>query len=138
MHIFCFRSVHSVINRTPPHLLREVLLVDDVSTLDELGPGLEEYFSDPKFGGKVKVLRQEKRQGLMRSRMAGIRASTAEILVFLDSHIEAGIGWLEPLLFRIQEDPKVSSDEIEFHHLKILYSYNRLQSLKNSMRELNV
>ena len=63
--------------------------------------------STAKFGGKVKVIRQEKRQGLMRSRMAGIRASKADILVFLDSHIEAGIGWLEPLLFRIQEDPKV-------------------------------
>ncbi len=43
----------------------------------------------------------------MRSRMAGIRAAQAEVLVFLDSHIEAAIGWLEPLLFRIQDDPKV-------------------------------
>ena len=37
--------------------------------------------------GVVKVIRQEKRQGLMRSRMAGIRASSANVLVFLDSHI---------------------------------------------------
>ena len=44
------------------------------------------------FSGVVKVIRQEKRQGLMRSRMAGIRASSAGVLVFLDSHIEAGIG----------------------------------------------
>jgi glycosyltransferase involved in cell wall biosynthesis len=69
---------------------------------------LDEYVkNNPKFGGKVKILRQEKRQGLMRSRMAGIRAAQAEVLVFLDSHIEAAIGWLEPLLFRIQDDPKV-------------------------------
>ena len=72
------------------------------------GPALDEYVkNNAKFGGKVKILRQEKRQGLMRSRMAGIRAAKAEVLVFLDSHIEAGIGWLEPLLFRIQDDPKV-------------------------------
>ena len=64
--------------------------------------------NNSKFGGKVKIIRQEKRQGLMRSRMAGIRASTADVLVFLDSHIEAGIGWLEPLLFGIMDDPKVS------------------------------
>ena len=37
-------SVHSVINRTPPHLLREVLLIDDVSTMDHLvrkDPGVD-------------------------------------------------------------------------------------------------
>jgi hypothetical protein len=39
-------------------------------TIDLLqGSRLDEYVkSNPKFGGKVKVLRQEKRQGLMRSR----------------------------------------------------------------------
>jgi glycosyltransferase involved in cell wall biosynthesis len=69
---------------------------------------LDEYVkNNSKFGGKVKIIRQEKRQGLMRSRMEGIRTATSDVLVFLDSHIEAGIGWLEPLLFRIQEDPKV-------------------------------
>ena len=74
------------------------------------GTPLDEYVkNNPIFNGKVKVLHQEKRQGLMRSRMAGIRAATADILVFLDSHIEAGIGWLEPLLFRILEDPKVGT-----------------------------
>lgn len=100
------RSVHSVVNRTPRHLLKEILLVDDKSTMDHLGTPLDEYV-EKKFPGIVKVIRQEKRQGLMRSRMAGIRASTAEVLVFLDSHIEAGIGWLEPLLFRVRDDPKV-------------------------------
>ena len=33
--------------------------------------------------------------------MAGIHAAEADILTFLDSHIEATHGWLEPLLDRV-------------------------------------
>ena len=62
--------------------------------------------------GVVKVIRQEKRQGLMRSRMAGIRASSASVLVFLDSHIEAGIGWLEPMLQGIYDNPKLITSPV--------------------------
>jgi polypeptide N-acetylgalactosaminyltransferase len=101
------RSVHSVVNRSPRHLLKEILLVDDKSSQDHLGQRLDDYVEANFPKGLVKVVRQEKRQGLMRSRMTGIRASTSEVLVFLDSHIEAGIGWLEPLLSRIHDDPKL-------------------------------
>ena len=37
---------------------------------------------------KVKLLRMKERSGLMRTRMAGVEAAKAEVLTFLDSHIE--------------------------------------------------
>ena len=51
---------------------------------------------------KVRLLRLAERGGLMRARMAGIEAATAEVLTFLDSHVEATEGWLEPLLERVK------------------------------------
>lgn len=34
------RTVHSVLDRTPPYLLHEIILVDDHSELGNTGPGM--------------------------------------------------------------------------------------------------
>lgn len=110
--IFCFvdevwstllRSVHSVLNRSPPHLLKEVILVDDFSTKDYLKQQLDIYMS--RFP-KVKIVRLKERQGLIRARLAGAALAKGEVLTFLDSHIECNVGWLEPLLERVYLDRK--------------------------------
>uniref|UniRef100_A0A8C5NFP4 Polypeptide N-acetylgalactosaminyltransferase n=1 Tax=Gouania willdenowi TaxID=441366 RepID=A0A8C5NFP4_GOUWI len=110
--IFCFvdevwstllRSVHSVLNRSPPHLLAEIILVDDFSTKDYLKGQLDEYMS--QFP-KVRIVRLNERQGLIRARLAGAAVAKGEVLTFLDSHIECNVGWLEPLLERIYQDRK--------------------------------
>ncbi|CAG9837046.1 unnamed protein product [Diabrotica balteata] len=93
------RSVNSVLDRTPPNLLEEIILVDDFSDMEHLKSPLEEYWeSEPK----VKIVRNTQREGLIRSRLIGMSHAKAEILTFLDSHIEATPGWLEPLLEQIR------------------------------------
>ena len=42
--------------------------------------------------GKVRVVRAERREGLIRARLLGVAAATGEILIFLDSHCEVAPG----------------------------------------------
>ncbi len=67
---------------------------------------LDDYLST-HFDNRVKVLRNKKREGLIRTRLFGARESTGDILVFLDSHIEATEGWLEPLVDQIVQNETI-------------------------------
>uniref|UniRef100_A0A6Q2Y524 Polypeptide N-acetylgalactosaminyltransferase n=1 Tax=Esox lucius TaxID=8010 RepID=A0A6Q2Y524_ESOLU len=96
------RTVHSVIDRSPRHLLQEILLVDDASERDFLGKKLEDYARTLKV--PVRVLRMEQRTGLIRARLRGAAATRGQVITFLDAHCECTVGWLEPLLARIKED----------------------------------
>ncbi|XP_047550389.1 inactive polypeptide N-acetylgalactosaminyltransferase-like protein 5 isoform X6 [Lutra lutra] len=124
----------SVINLTPQYLLEEIVLVDDMSNFDDLKEKLDHHLEI--FRGKIKFIRNKRREGLIRSRLMGAaRASgtsfngiisymvscdwflsfsvmfpchsMGDVLVFLDSHCEVNHVWLQPLLHAIAKDPRM-------------------------------
>ncbi|KAK2854484.1 hypothetical protein Q7C36_006353 [Tachysurus vachellii] len=97
------RTVHSVLDRTPSYLLHEIILVDDNSELDDLKQDLDVYLHS-NLPDKVKLVRNKRREGLIRGRMIGASHATGEVLVFLDSHCEVNEAWLQPLLSPIKEN----------------------------------
>lgn len=92
------RTVHSILNRTPKSILREIILVDDASDRTFLGKPLEEYVNklsaNPRWPN-VRLLRSANRTGLIRARLIGAAEAKGKVLTFLDAHCETTIGWLE-------------------------------------------
>ncbi|KAJ1364036.1 Polypeptide N-acetylgalactosaminyltransferase 5 [Parelaphostrongylus tenuis] len=122
------RTVHSVLERTPEKLLKEIILVDDFSDMAHLKEPLARYMA--QFP-KVKIIRMEKREGLIRARLRGAAVSVGKVLTYLDSHCECMKGWLEPLLDRIKRDPTtvvcpvidvIDDETFEYHYSKAYFT----------------
>lgn len=148
------RTAHSVLLRSPRKVLKEVILLDDYSDKANLKEDLENYirehFGDfkgrdiPDYSsdkgnmgetlseksGKVRLVRNEERQGLIRSRSRGAQVATGDVIVFLDAHCEVNQDWLPPLLAPIANNRKtltvpiidgIDSDNFEY---RPVYSKN--------------
>lgn len=104
-----YHSIHSVLERSPRHLIKEIILVDDGSELDwyisELYDHMD-YVNGIYGAGTIKLIRLGKRSGLMVARVEGAKVAKGKVLTYLDSHISPQEGWLQVLLKRVGEDPK--------------------------------
>lgn len=146
------RTVHSVLIRSPKRYLREVLLVDDFSDkeplkgqledyiLEHYGPFKKDWIPDTKgelyegeslkdVTGKVRLVRNSERSGLIRSRARGAEESLGDVVVFLDAHCEVNVNWLVPLLAPIAADSRTMTvpviDGIDSNHFEYRPVYSR-------------
>ncbi|XP_062316725.1 probable polypeptide N-acetylgalactosaminyltransferase 8 [Osmerus eperlanus] len=119
------RAICSIIQRTPAHLLKEIILVDDHSSNEDLGGKLNDYVRQVHVQrpGLVKTVRHLKQMGLTQARISGWELATGDVVAILDAHIEVHLGWAEPLLARIQEDRTVVTtpvfDKVHYDTLQV-------------------
>ncbi|XP_076094388.1 putative polypeptide N-acetylgalactosaminyltransferase 9 isoform X2 [Mytilus galloprovincialis] len=120
-----WRTVYSILNTSPSHLLKDIFLVDDASTQEHLHQRLTEEVD--KFPN-VHLLRTGIRSGLIKARLLGFSHVNTTVAIFLDSHCECSEGWLEPLLDKIAHCNKtvavpladqISSETFQFSPVNI-------------------
>ncbi|XP_053659685.1 polypeptide N-acetylgalactosaminyltransferase 14-like [Anopheles marshallii] len=109
------RTIASILQRTPPDMLHEIILIDDCSDNHERSslehpakigrkPQDVRYYESLNQIPLVRYYRNSVRQGLIRSRNIGATYASGSYILFLDSHCEVNRGWLEPLHDRLAID----------------------------------
>ena len=108
-------TVESILARTPPNLLVEVIVVDDngIPGHHGLPPNIRKNVDETEWdylrslSPKVKVIQHDNREGCGRSRLTGAKVATGEVLMFVDSHIEMESStWYHHLAIPIVENPR--------------------------------
>jgi len=120
------RTVHSVIRMTPLEYILEILLVDDCSTMEHLKEPLDKYTATLPVN--IRIIRSHTRLGIVSNRVLGARNARAPIIVYIDSHVELHLGWIDPILDRFVDNmdlivvPNISL--INPREMSIDYKYN--------------
>ncbi|KAL4237267.1 Polypeptide N-acetylgalactosaminyltransferase 14 [Mactra antiquata] len=91
-------SVYSILLRSPPTYLSEIILIDDAS--DDVTTG-EKLQLIPK----VKVFRNQNYEGLIKSFNIGGEVAQGPVLTFLQPNCIVNVGWLQPLADRLSSVP---------------------------------
>ena len=102
-------TVHSLLARTPPEILHEIIIIDDNGDLpsERTETDEEEIQTVCHFHPKVKCIHNAQKQGCAGSRLQGIRAATGDVVMVIDSHVEMySSHWAQHLLLPILENPR--------------------------------
>lgn len=109
-----------------PSIRSELIFLKQSSELffvGEVKQPLDDYMKKLEI---VKIVRLRQREGLIRARITGAAVAQGDVLIFLDSHIEATQGWLEPLLDLISQNRTIvvtpMIDIIDETTFKYIYS----------------
>ncbi|CAN9498721.1 unnamed protein product [Ophioblennius macclurei] len=124
------RAIRSIINRTPRHLLKEIVMVDDNSSYEDLKEPLDAYIKaleEENPSVRFIRVRHTEQKGLAHARVSGWRAATADVVAILDAHIEVHEMWAEPMLTQIKADRTVLVspvfDRVNFDDLQVVEYY---------------
>nr|AAQ95176.2 UDP-N-acetyl-D-galactosamine:polypeptide N-acetylgalactosaminyltransferase T4 [Cryptosporidium parvum] len=101
---FISKTISFTLGLNNKNLLKEIIVVDDCSkreVSDLLNKELPSSYL--KY---IKVIRLDKCEGLIRSRILGADASKSSVIVFMDGHCRPKENWIEPLINRLKEKPK--------------------------------
>lgn len=89
-------TLSSVLTYTPSEILDEILMVDDGNSKE-----WQHHDDLTNLHPKVRVHRNDVRQGLIRSKVIGAKLVTSPVIVFMEPHCIVNKKWLEPLLMQL-------------------------------------
>jgi polypeptide N-acetylgalactosaminyltransferase len=103
-------TAHSVLARTPPSLLLELIIVDDSD--EKESAELQKLMS---ISDKIKVISTTAREGCARSRILGAEQARGDVLVMIDSHVEMLTAtWYQHLVLPITQNPRtITSQQLQ-------------------------
>ncbi|KAK2162412.1 hypothetical protein LSH36_99g04051 [Paralvinella palmiformis] len=97
-------TVGSILHNTPMELVKEIIIVDDASSLDYIVDKSREYV---KTIDKARLIRNREHLSMGASRMTGLKETKADTVIFLDTNVVVSKGWLEPLMGLLNTESNV-------------------------------
>jgi polypeptide N-acetylgalactosaminyltransferase len=98
------KTIISIFDETPDHLLHEIVVVDDQSDIP-IESVVDRDLPRDYQREKVKVVRLEERQGLTNAKTIGATFASASHILFLDGHCKLMPGYAEKLMERSRDNP---------------------------------